>query len=122
MNVIDPGARYEVRHDDDALDAKLTCAECWNGDNGSIYGNPGYLCDIEHGDSLRTLVDVVNQHEAECHSATHEPRNWFTRGVHPSCTCGFTPRNNIKLNQHWADLGFRWIDVRSTLRKVSIEK
>ena len=68
MNVIDPGARYEVRHDDDALDAKLTCAECWNGDNGSIYGNPGYLCDIEHGDSLWVLVSVALSHERTEHA------------------------------------------------------
>lgn len=46
----------------------------------------------------------------------HSPRDWFTRGAYPSCSCGFTPNNNRALAEHWSANGMRWIDDHGTLR------
>jgi len=42
--------------------------------------------------------------------ADHHPDGWFTPGAYPSCSCGFAPRDNAKLIEHWRNLGFRWVD------------
>lgn len=45
----------------------------------------------------------------------HEPVDWFLPGVYPSCTCGYAPKNNRALNQHWHDHGIRWWDDHGRL-------
>ena len=50
----------------------------------------------------------------------HYPVNWFTRGIFPSCSCGFTPRDNSKLIAHWGDLGFKFVDIGGTLTRVEV--
>jgi len=45
----------------------------------------------------------------------HRPRDWFTRGVFPSCSCGFAPRDNAQLIAHWRSLGGEWVDIHGTL-------
>jgi hypothetical protein len=52
----------------------------------------------------------------------HRPVNWFTRGVYPSCSCGFAPRNNTALNEHWADKGIRYVDVGGVVKAHSAER
>lgn len=44
------------------------------------------------------------------------PSTWFGRGQWPTCKCGFAPRDNVVLNQHWADHGFRVVDHYGQLR------
>lgn len=48
-------------------------------------------------------------------SVTHSPVNWFTPGEFPSCSCGYAPRGNRKLNEHWAEHGLKWADVNGQL-------
>lgn len=43
---------------------------------------------------------------------------WFVPGVWPRCTCGFAPRNNAELNAHWAERGFRVVDIGGRLTKI----
>jgi hypothetical protein len=48
-------------------------------------------------------------------SDKHAPRDWFTRGMYPSCSCGFAPRDNRKLIEHWAGHGIRWVSEQGKL-------
>lgn len=56
-------------------------------------------------------------------SKAHRPVNWFTRNTWVSCSCGFAPKNNTKLHEHWQGLGFTWVDHRGALvvRLVEVE-
>lgn len=45
----------------------------------------------------------------------HEPRDWFTQGVYPSCSCGYVPLNNADLIDHWHANGIEWIDEHGHL-------
>jgi hypothetical protein len=42
---------------------------------------------------------------SEQHGPVHS--TWFGRGVWPTCTCGYAPKDNVMLNAHWAEHGFR---------------
>ena len=53
-------------------------------------------------------------------SAEHLPVNWFTVGVYPSCSCGFTPANNIMLVDHWAEHGAQFVDDGGRLTQMNI--
>lgn len=50
----------------------------------------------------------------------HSP-SWFGRGSWPRCRCGYAPRDNSLLKQHWAEAGFRVVDERGILRTYPIE-
>jgi len=52
------------------------------------------------------------QEERECGP---DVVSWFGRGQWPRCTCGFSPRDNTKLNEHWNEAGFRVIDNHGKL-------
>ena len=43
------------------------------------------------------------------------PTTWFVRGMWPTCKCGFAPRDNGLLNDHWAEHGFRVYDANGHL-------
>jgi len=45
----------------------------------------------------------------------HQPVDWWTRGVFPSCSCGFSPQDNRALNDHWRSVGGKWADVSGQL-------
>jgi hypothetical protein len=47
--------------------------------------------------------------------------NRFVRGAWPGCLCGYRPRDNAKLNQHFAEHGFREIDNHGALTKTPRE-
>lgn len=45
---------------------------------------------------------------------------WFARGVYPTCICGFSPKDNRTLMQHFAAHGFRVVDKGGTLVKIPV--
>lgn len=47
----------------------------------------------------------------------HEPVDWFTRGVYPSCSCGFDSHDNLALIAHWREQGIRYVDEQGRLVK-----
>lgn len=55
---------------------------------------------------------------SEEHGALYS--TWFGRGVWPTCKCGFDPRDNSLLTKHWAEHGFKVVDVRGTLTKMEV--
>lgn len=48
------------------------------------------------------------------------PATWFARGQWPTCKCGFSPRNNRKLNDHWHEHGFRVVEDHGRLVRHSV--
>jgi hypothetical protein len=45
------------------------------------------------------LADVAKQ---------HYPERWFERSVYPRCSCGYDPKDNGLLYEHWAEFGISW--------------
>lgn len=47
------------------------------------------------------------------HTDEHGPvfTTWFVRGMWATCKCGYAPRDNGLLNEHWAEHGFRVYDA-----------
>ena len=43
------------------------------------------------------------------------PATWFAPGRWATCQCGFDPKNNGLLADHWADQGFRVVDNNGQL-------
>ena len=41
--------------------------------------------------------------------------SWYSRGRWPSCACGFSPRDNAALNDHWRAAGFTVVDNQGSL-------
>ena len=54
----------------------------------------------------------------------HSPEGWWLRGIYPWCSCGYAPKDNSLLYQHWADHGISWYDNHGHLewREVSRER
>lgn len=48
--------------------------------------------------------------------------SWYTPGKWPRCACGFSPRDNTVLTQHWSDAGFTVIDNHGTLEKRPVNQ
>jgi hypothetical protein len=48
-------------------------------------------------------VRAVNR-QAEAHGTTFA--SWFIPGMWPKCKCGFDPKDNIVLQQHYRFFGF----------------
>jgi len=46
--------------------------------------------------------------------------SWFAQGVWPRCRCGYAPRNNIKLSQHYAEFGFTEVDQHGQLVQIPL--
>jgi len=59
--------------------------------------------------------ETLSEDEALEVSRAHSPKDWFTRGVFPSCSCGYAPGDNAFLTAHWAGLGIQWADHRGQL-------
>lgn len=55
---------------------------------------------------------VIYQPVVECgpNAAT-----WYGRGLWPVCKCGYSPRDNLKLTEHWASAGFSVRDAHGQL-------
>lgn len=51
----------------------------------------------------------------------HSPRRWFLRGEYPQCSCGYAPRDNRKLIDHWAERGIAWYDDHGQLKWRAVE-
>jgi hypothetical protein len=45
---------------------------------------------------------------------------WFARGTYPDCACGYAPRDNGLLTQHWREAGFTVHDDHGRLVVVPI--
>ncbi|OHU47271.1 hypothetical protein BKG82_26835 [Mycobacteroides chelonae] len=50
------------------------------------------------------------------------PASWFTRGRWPACSCGFSPKDNEVLNQHWRAAGFTVVDNHGTLEMRPVDQ
>lgn len=46
----------------------------------------------------------------------------FVPGAWPGCRCGYRPRDNAKLNQHFAEHGFREVDDHGHLIRIPVER
>jgi hypothetical protein len=53
-------------------------------------------------------------------AGNHAPVNWFLRGAHPWCSCGYAPNDNALLNAHWADQGIAWREDNGLLRSSRV--
>jgi hypothetical protein len=62
-----------------------------------------------------TLIEQLTRARDEARGVRHEPLNWFTEGVYPSCTCGFNPMDNRALIEHWSAHGTQWVDNHGML-------
>lgn len=49
-----------------------------------------------------------------------DPASWFAPGQWPRCACGFNPRSNTILTEHWRLAGFKVVDSAGQLTKVSV--
>lgn len=74
------------------------------------------------GEQVRALIiEAVEKDRAQrverdrAHHVKHEPRDWFTRGVYPWCSCGYVPLNNADLTDHWHENGIEWVDEHGRL-------
>jgi hypothetical protein len=45
----------------------------------------------------------------------------FVRGAWTGCKCGYDPHDNALLNAHFAEHGFREVDVHGTIRRFPVE-
>ena len=48
--------------------------------------------------------------------------NRFVRGAWPGCRCGYNPRDNAKLNAHFAEHGFEEVERHGELVQVPLPK
>lgn len=62
-----------------------------------------------HGEHYRAMT---HSNEKACGPDHY---SWFARGTWPRCACGFDPRDNAVLNEHWREQGFRVVDDHGTL-------
>ena len=46
----------------------------------------------------------------------------WQRGAWPRCICGYNPRDNAKLNTHFADYGFQEVERHGELVQVPIRE
>lgn len=46
----------------------------------------------------------------------------WMRGAWPHCICGYNPRDNAKLNAHFADHGFQEVERHGELVQVPLPK
>jgi hypothetical protein len=46
----------------------------------------------------------------------HSPKDWWSRGRYPYCSCGYAPRDNGLLNAHWAEHGLVWYEDHGQLK------
>lgn len=88
----------------------LACRGC--------YGDAPWEC----ADIGPHLVDVKIAEPAFVQAKKdHHPMNWFVPGMWPACSCGFAPKDNFALNNHWAEHGLAWFDHHGQLRaKVAV--
>lgn len=69
--------------------------------------------------------EVARRHQVRSYAVPTcdaDPSSWFARGMLPRCKCGFNPKDNGLLIQHWADAGFRVVDENGHLVSYPIEK
>ena len=57
-------------------------------------------------------------------SEEHGPdaTSWFGRGRWPECRCGYAPRDNQALNNHWREHGFKVVDEHGRLVKHPLNR
>jgi len=55
-------------------------------------------------------------------SDEHSPRYWTAPGVWPECSCGFAPRDNALLYQHWASHGLEWYSDGGQLHSRAVAR
>lgn len=67
------------------------------------------------------IEDLARRIDTQTAAAEHSPRDWFTRGRFPSCSCGLDPHDNAKLIAHWAENGIRWVDEQGRLTAYLVE-
>lgn len=60
-----------------------------------------------------TVQGSMGQATAECGP---DVPSWYGRGRWPECTCGFAPRDNLVLKEHWRAAGFTVVDAHGTLQ------
>lgn len=84
-------------------------------------------------DPEATGDDVVWRETCDRHDtfvADHEPKvecgpvpsTWFGLGKWPTCRCGFAPRDNGALTEHWREQGFRVVDDHGHLVRHAIKE
>lgn len=63
---------------------------------------------------------MTNIYVDESHDA--DPATWFSIGKYPECRCGFAPRDNIALIEHWREAGFMIVENKGQLVKLLIKQ
>lgn len=73
--------------------------------------------DADVEDAIETVLAALYSKNLPVRSSSeleHQPRDWFTPSVYPSCSCGYHPGNNTELIAHWNDNGIRWVEDHGT--------
>lgn len=62
---------------------------------------------------------VASEHVDDDHGPV--PATWFGHGMWPTCKCGFAPRDNAKLNEHWAENNLKVVDDHGELKVTYLD-
>ncbi|HEX6685545.1 MAG TPA: hypothetical protein VF062_22410 [Candidatus Limnocylindrales bacterium] len=65
-------------------------------------------------------VDRIDRGEWAGDASHGSDANRFVPGAWPGCRCGYRPRDNYKLNQHFAEHGFREMDDHGQIVRIPV--